>query len=94
MAEYHHTPELNSAKVKYPSYRQLTVLETTRESAAKNHGIGINYVPVNLEPCLVLRGKWLHQAGFTIGQKVDVVIKPDEIMLTRQQESLTPPIDK
>ncbi|WP_281559212.1 SymE family type I addiction module toxin [Thalassomonas sp. RHCl1] len=87
MAEYHHTPELSSAKVKYPSYRQLTVLETTCESATKTRGIGINYVPVNLEPCLVLRGKWLHRAGFSIGQKVRVVIKPDEIVLTREQEA-------
>ncbi|WDD99891.1 SymE family type I addiction module toxin [Thalassomonas actiniarum] len=85
MAEYHHTPELCPAKVKYPRYRQFTVLETTCESAAKTRGLGINYVPVNLEPCIVLRGKWLRQAGFPIGQKVSVVINPGEILITLKQ---------
>ncbi|WDE12949.1 SymE family type I addiction module toxin [Thalassomonas haliotis] len=88
MAEYYHTPEHCFAKVKYPAYRQLTVLETTRESSLKTRGIGINYVPVNLEPCIVLRGKWLGQAGFAIGQKVSVVINQDEIMLSPQQADI------
>ena len=82
MAEYHHTSEPDQAKVKYPTYRQLTVLETTRESTVKSRGIGINYVPVSLEPCVLLRGKWLEQAGFAIGQKIGVVINQDEIVLT------------
>ncbi|WP_281558664.1 SymE family type I addiction module toxin [Thalassomonas sp. RHCl1] len=82
MAEYHHTPELSSAKVKYPLYRQFTVLETVCESASKIRGIGINYVPVNLEPCIVLRGKWLRQAGFPIGQKVSIVINQGEMIIT------------
>ncbi|WP_281558787.1 SymE family type I addiction module toxin [Thalassomonas sp. RHCl1] len=82
MAEYHHTPELASAKVKYPIYRQLTVLETSCESAVKTRGIGINYVPVNLEPCIVLRGKWLRQAGFTVGQKLAIRVNQREIQIT------------
>ncbi|WDE13811.1 SymE family type I addiction module toxin [Thalassomonas haliotis] len=79
MAKCHHTTELGSAKVKYPIYRQLTVLETVFESAAKTRGIGINYVPVNLEPCIVLRGKWLRQAGFTVGQKLSIKVNQEEI---------------
>ena len=87
MAKYHHTPELHSAKGKYPTYRQLTVLETTRPSPVKNPSMGINYTPVTLEPCLVLRGKWLLQAGFTIGQKVTLVVNPEEILiLPKKQE--------
>ena len=82
MAKYHHTPELHSAKGKYPTYRQLTVLETTCVSPVKSRGIGINYVPVTLEPCVVLRGKWLLQAGFSIGQKVRIVVNPEEILIT------------
>ena len=82
MAEYHHTPEPGSAKVKYPTYRQLTVLETTCGSAVKTRGIGVNYVPVNLEPCLVLRGKWLRQAGFNVGSKVSIAVNRDEITIT------------
>ncbi|WDE02476.1 SymE family type I addiction module toxin [Thalassomonas actiniarum] len=81
MAEHHHTSEPGSAKVKYPIYRKLTVLETSCESAGKTRGIGINYVPVNLEPCIVLRGKWLRRAGFSAGQKVNVVIDQEEIVI-------------
>ena len=85
MAEYHHTPEPASAKVKYPIYRQFTVLETICESAKKTRGIGINYVPVNIEPCIVLRGKWLRQAGFPVGRKVSIVINPEEMIITLKQ---------
>ncbi|WDE06233.1 type I addiction module toxin, SymE family [Thalassomonas viridans] len=82
MAAYHHTPEPGSAKGKYPIYRQLSVLETTCDSAVKSRGIGINYRPVHLEPCLVLRGKWLRQAGFPIGQKVSIRVNPGELVIT------------
>ncbi|WDE00124.1 SymE family type I addiction module toxin [Thalassomonas actiniarum] len=82
MAEYHHTSEFCLAKVKYPIYRQLTVLETVCETAVKVRGIGINYQPVNLEPCLVLRGKWLRVAGFQVGQKVQLVVNPGEVFIT------------
>ncbi|WDE05851.1 type I addiction module toxin, SymE family [Thalassomonas viridans] len=81
MAKYHHTPESGPEKVNYPIYRHLTVLETTRESAGKTRGIGINYVPVHLEPCIVLRGDWLRQAGFTTGRKVRVVINQEEMVI-------------
>ncbi|WDE12838.1 hypothetical protein [Thalassomonas haliotis] len=69
MAEFHHTSEPDSAKVKYPTYRQLTVQQTVSCTASKTRGIGINYVPVKLEPCIVLRGKWLKLAGFTAGKR-------------------------
>ena len=87
MAEYHHTSELASAKAKYPRYRQLTVQETICESAIKIRGTGINYVPVNVEPCIVLRGKWLKKAGFVIGQKVTLVINPDEVIIIPKQST-------
>ncbi|WDE11408.1 SymE family type I addiction module toxin [Thalassomonas haliotis] len=85
MAEYHHTSEPDLAKVKYPIYRQLTVLETVCESAVKVRGVGINYAPVKLEPCLVLRGKWLRQAGFTVGQKVSIAVNQEEMNITLKQ---------
>jgi len=85
MAEYHHTPAQSSAKVKYPIYRQLTVQETICEAAAKSRGIGINYVPVKIEPCIVLRGKWLRKAGFSLGQKVNVVVNQGEVNITPKQ---------
>jgi len=82
MAEYHHTPDPVSAKVKYPIYRQLTVQETVCGTAGKSRGIGINYVPVNLEPCVVLRGKWLRRAGFAVGQKVSIEVNQGDIHIT------------
>ena len=91
MAEYHHTSEPGSAKVKYPTSRQLTVLETVCESAVKIRGIGINYMPVNLEPCIVLRGKWLKEAGFAMGQKVTVTIKESELLI--KPNSVSPGLD-
>ncbi|WDE10129.1 SymE family type I addiction module toxin [Thalassomonas haliotis] len=44
-------------------------------------------MPVNLEPCIVLRGKWLRQAGFAIGRKVSIVINPEEILIKPKQVS-------
>ncbi|WDD98292.1 SymE family type I addiction module toxin [Thalassomonas actiniarum] len=85
MAEYHHTPEPRSAKVKYPTTRQLTILETASNSALKTRSPGINYVPVNLEPCLVLRGKWFKQAGFIIGEKVTVTVNQGELVIKPSQ---------
>ncbi|WDD99143.1 type I addiction module toxin, SymE family [Thalassomonas actiniarum] len=85
MAEYHHTSELSSAKVKYPIYRQLTVQETLCGASAKTRGIGINYVPVKLEPCIVLRGKWLKLAGFPIGQKISIEVNQGGLMITPKQ---------
>ncbi|WDE09169.1 type I addiction module toxin, SymE family [Thalassomonas viridans] len=92
MAECHHTSEPGSAKVKYPIYRQLTVQETICGTAAKTRGIGINYVPVKLEPCIVLRGKWLKLAGFPIGQKVSIAINQGAMVITPKQADVV--IDK
>ncbi|WDE10239.1 SymE family type I addiction module toxin [Thalassomonas haliotis] len=82
MAEYHHTSEPDSAKVKYPTYRQLTVQETVCCTASKTRGIGINYVPVKLEPCIVLRGKWLKLAGFATGQKISIRVNQGQLIIT------------
>jgi len=87
MAEYHHTPEPASAKAKYPTTRQLTILETACPPTGKTRGIGFNYVPVNLEPCIVLRGKWLRKAGFFIGEKVRISVNERELVITLNQVS-------
>ncbi|WP_281558038.1 SymE family type I addiction module toxin [Thalassomonas sp. RHCl1] len=86
MAKCHHTPEPASAKVKYPIYRQLTVQETVCNTATKTRGIGINYVPVKLEPCVILRGKWLRLAGFPVGQKISIAVNQAELVITPKQE--------
>ncbi|WDE00303.1 SymE family type I addiction module toxin [Thalassomonas actiniarum] len=92
MADSNHTSEPRSAKVKYPTSRQLTVLETICETAAKTRGVGLNYVPVVLEPYIVLRGKWLSQAGFTTGQKVTVTVNQHGLMITPSLPSPGPAI--
>ncbi|WP_281560802.1 SymE family type I addiction module toxin [Thalassomonas sp. RHCl1] len=93
MAKYHHTSEPAPAKVKYPLHRHLTVKETFCESPVKNCGIGLNTMSVNLEPCVVLRGKWLRKAGFAIGQKVDVVVNQGEVVITPKQACLGRPAE-
>ncbi|WDE11027.1 SymE family type I addiction module toxin [Thalassomonas haliotis] len=85
MAEYHHTPEPRPAKAKYPATRQLKVLETTSGTQVRPRDIGINYVPVNLEPCIVLRGKWLREAGFIIGEKVTVIVNKGSLLIKPNQ---------
>ncbi|WDE05168.1 type I addiction module toxin, SymE family [Thalassomonas viridans] len=82
MADSNHTPEPRPAKAKYPAPRQLTVLETIRGTAKRTREVGLHYVPVVLEPCVVLRGKWLNQAGFTAGQKVTVTAGQEGLMIT------------
>ncbi|WDE05337.1 type I addiction module toxin, SymE family [Thalassomonas viridans] len=85
MAKCHHTSEPGTAKVKYPIYRHLTVQETICGTAAKTRGIGINYVPVKLDPCIVLRGKWLTLAGFPIGQKISIAVNQGTMVITPKQ---------
>ena len=94
MAKCHHTPETVSAKVKYPIYRQLTVQETVCGTAGKSRGIGINYVPVKLEPCVVLRGKWLRLAGFPVGQKLSIVVNREKLVITPKQTEAELPAEK
>ena len=56
------------------------MLEIVCESAVKIRSI--NYNPVNIEPCIVLRGKWLRLAGFPVGDKVTITINQQEISIT------------
>lgn len=45
---------------------------------------GGNYTPV---PTILLKGKWLEEAGFKSGEYVEVVVEGDKITLTKT----TPP---
>ena len=90
MADSNHRPEPAPAKVKYPAIRQLTVLETVCESVVKIRGVGLNYTPVHLEPCIVLRGKWLRQAGFTVGKKVTITTNQHKLVITPTPDSPDP----
>ncbi|WDE02416.1 SymE family type I addiction module toxin [Thalassomonas actiniarum] len=92
MAKYHHTPEPASAKIKYPIYRQLTVQETVCTTASKTRGIGINYVPVKLEPCVVLGGKWLRLAGLPVGQKVSIAVNQAELVIRPKPAEPSPDV--
>jgi len=39
-----------------------------------------------LEPCIVLRGKWIKDAGFNIGQKVTVTVESNALHITHSPE--------
>ncbi|MEE8059453.1 MAG: SymE family type I addiction module toxin, partial [Pseudomonadales bacterium] len=74
--------EFRSAKAKFPYTRQLTILETICNPTSRLRGAGISYVPVHLEPCAILRGKWLKDAGFSIGQKITIQVSGNELIIT------------
>ncbi len=90
MAETHSTLESRSAKAKFPYTRQLTILETVCHSTARLKGVGISYIPVHLEPCAVLRGKWLKEAGFSIGQKITVQVSINSLTIIPSPPSEIP----
>lgn len=83
MADHNVTLQTSSCKdshpsnkpKKFPYTRQLTVLETATTPRARAQSIGVHYIPVQLEPCIVLSGKWLREAGFTTQQKVAVQVQ-------------------
>ena len=71
-----------SAKEKYPQTRQLTILETvSNPTGSTPRQVGVSYVPIHLEPCAVLKGKWLREAGFNIGQKVTITVTDNRIVI-------------
>ena len=83
MADSDFTPQPNPAKAKYPHTRELTILETLcNPSGSSPKPVGVSYVPVNLEPCILLRGKWLRDAGFDIGEKITITVNPNELVIT------------
>lgn len=75
-------PENSSVKEKYPQTRQLTILETvSNPTGSTPRQVGVSYIPVQLEPCAVLRGKWLREAGFQIGQKVTITVTDNRLVI-------------
>ncbi|MFT7562063.1 MAG: hypothetical protein ACI93R_003997 [Flavobacteriales bacterium] len=94
MAESNDTLESRSAQEKFPNPdlhpHHLTVLETVIEQHAKTRSVGITYAPVQLEPCIVLRGKWLRDAGFDIGQKITVLSGANELYIAHSSTSEAP----
>lgn len=61
--------------------------EMSRKLKVHAQSIGSNYIQV---PTLILKGQWLKQAGFDIGDYVDVECNRDRIKLTKT----TPPESK
>ena len=74
----------STTKDKLPYTRNITVLETVSEAAVKSKAVGVNYVPINLEPCIVLRGKWLKEAGFDIRHKLTITVEHNQLRLAPQ----------
>lgn len=46
-------------------------------------GSGQNYASI---PKIVLQGQWLHELGFSIGDKVDIDCQQGKIIITKQTE--------
>lgn len=72
---------------KFPYTRQLTVLETVTAPRSRAQSIGVQYTPVQLEPCIVLSGKWLREAGFQSQQKVSVQVQEGGLNIKLVAES-------
>ena len=81
MANNNCSAATSNTKGKFPYTRSITVLETVNEAAVKSKAVGVNYVPVQLEPCIVLRGKWLKDAGFDIKHKLTINVRHNQLIL-------------
>ena len=85
MADQDITPEPRSAQEKFPYTRKFKVLETVMEGSTRTRSLGVCYVPIKLEPCIVLRGKWLRDAGFAMGDDITVTVNEGEIVIKPSQ---------
>ena len=81
MVDSDDTPEPSSPQEKSIKARYLTIQDTVIEAPAKVRCVGITVVPVKLEPFLLLRGKWLKDAGFPSGQEVRISIEQNYMMI-------------
>lgn len=82
MAKENSTLESRSPQVYFPITRKVTVLETITENSVKTRSTGLIYIPVQLEPCIVLRGNWLQGMGFDVGNKLTVYIEHNLLQIT------------
>ena len=41
--------------------------------------------PVTHVPCVLLKGRWLEQANFLIGQNINVEVRENQLILTTEQ---------
>ena len=95
MADHNVTLQTHSCKdshprkktKQFPYTRQLTVLETATTPRARAPSIGVHYIPVQLEPCIVLSGKCLRDAGFNSQQKIAVQVEEGALNIKRVAES-------
>lgn len=74
--------ECRSFQVISPNTRNITVLETVVEPSKKVRSAGLTYIPVQLEPFIVLRGQWLTDIGFEPGQKLTVHVEHNLLQIT------------
>ena len=81
MAKTNNTLEPRPAKAKFPYTRQLTVLESLCEST-KSNDAGVNYRPIHIIPCAILKGKWFARAGFTPGHKMTIQVSENKLVIT------------
>ena len=82
------TLEFHSSQEKFRKFRYLTVLETVLESHTRIRSVGLTYLPIELEPCIVLHGEWLADAGFNTGDQVTVRVSEKHLVVNKETNAL------
>lgn len=62
--------------------RRLTLSRAFRDSTARDRAYRR---PIEV-PFLRVQGKWLEQAGFTIGDRVNIEVQPGRLIVTTEEE--------
>ncbi len=82
MAKDNSTLDFRTTQVNSPITRNILVLETVTEPTKKVRNVGLTFSPVQLELCIVLRGKWLSDMGFKKGQKLTAYAEHNLLQIT------------
>ncbi|CAA0095288.1 Uncharacterised protein [BD1-7 clade bacterium] len=103
MAEDHITLESRSAKEKSPTpstIRYTKVLETIPVKQ-RTRSAGVHYIPIDIDPCIVMSGKWLSKHGFVIGEDLTIelsndcmIIRPKKAYKARSREIVAESIEE
>jgi hypothetical protein len=69
-----------------PTTRRLRICKRYPDRAAATE-----YGPARPFPIVTLRGYWLAAAGFNIGDRIEIVVTPGRLVITRQAIKTGPP---
>ncbi len=82
MAEVNSTLESPLPQENFPYTRELTVLPSVFVEPPDLDGTVANPNALTLAPCIVLRGKWLKEMGFGIGQNATLHLESGIMHIT------------